>query len=81
MPSALIPSKLSYPAMLLAEQLVQMCIRDRSRIDTSPVTGEPVPVKAGYGDEVVSGCVNTSGPVSYTHLDVYKRQVCKYCKC
>lgn len=32
-----------------------------SRIDTSPVTGEPVPIKAVYGDEVTSGCVNTSG--------------------
>ena len=32
-----------------------------SRIDTSPVTGEPVPVKAGEGDRVISGCVNTSG--------------------
>ncbi len=32
-----------------------------SRIDTSPVTGEPVPVAASYGDEVTSGCVNTSG--------------------
>ena len=36
-------------------------VEGESRIDTSPVTGEPVPVKAGYGDEVVSGCVNTSG--------------------
>ena len=32
-----------------------------SRIDTAPVTGEPVPVKAGEGDRVISGCVNTSG--------------------
>ncbi len=32
-----------------------------SRIDTAPVTGEPVPVKAGEGDKVISGCVNTSG--------------------
>lgn len=32
-----------------------------SRIDTSPVTGEPVPVKAETGTEVVSGCLNTSG--------------------
>ena len=32
-----------------------------SRIDTSPVTGEPVPVAAGIGDSVISGCVNTSG--------------------
>ena len=36
-------------------------IDGESRIDTSPVTGEPIPVKAGYGDEVISGCVNTSG--------------------
>ena len=33
----------------------------QSRIDTSPVTGEPVPVAAGIGDSVISGCVNTSG--------------------
>ena len=32
-----------------------------SRIDTSPVTGEPVPVMAKAGDNIVSGCVNTSG--------------------
>lgn len=32
-----------------------------SRIDTAPVKGEPVPVKAGEGDRVISGCVNTSG--------------------
>lgn len=32
-----------------------------SRIDTAPVTGEPVLVKAGEGDRVISGCVNTSG--------------------
>ena len=31
-----------------------------SLLDTSPVTGEPVPVKRVRGDEVVSGCVNTS---------------------
>ncbi len=32
-----------------------------SRIDTSPVTGEPVPVMARKGDSIVSGCVNQSG--------------------
>ncbi len=32
-----------------------------SRIDTSPITGEPVPVKATVGTEVVSGCVNGHG--------------------
>ncbi len=36
-------------------------IEGDSRIDTSPITGEPVPVTAGFGDEVTSGCVNISG--------------------
>ncbi len=36
-------------------------VEGESRIDTSAVTGEPVPVTAKYGDEVISGCVNTSG--------------------
>ncbi len=36
-------------------------VEGESRIDTSPVTGEPVPVKAAAGDSVISGCVNTSG--------------------
>ena len=36
-------------------------IDGESRIDTSPVTGEPVPVMAKTGDNIVSGCVNTSG--------------------
>lgn len=36
-------------------------IEGESRVDTSPVTGEPVPVKAAVGDNVISGCVNTSG--------------------
>ena len=36
-------------------------IEGESRIDTSPVTGEPVPVMARVGDNIVSGCVNTSG--------------------
>ena len=36
-------------------------VEGESRIDTSPITGEPVPVKVTDGDAVVSGCVNTSG--------------------
>lgn len=32
-----------------------------SRLDTSPITGEPVPVKVRVGSSVTSGCVNTSG--------------------
>ena len=38
-----------------------MVIEGESLVDTSPVTGEPVPIKCTVGDEVVSGCVNTSG--------------------
>ncbi len=34
-----------------------------ARIDTSPMTGEPVPVTANIGDEVLSGCVNTSAQI------------------
>ena len=34
-------------------------VAGRSRIDTSPITGEPVPVSVGPGDAVTSGCVNT----------------------
>ena len=36
-------------------------VRGESRIDTSAVTGEPVPVSVYPGKQVVSGCVNTSG--------------------
>lgn len=36
-------------------------LEGESRIDTSPITGEPVPIKVGYQDDVTSGCVNTSG--------------------
>ena len=40
-----------------------------SRIDTAPITGEPVPVKVSDGDSVISGCVNTSGAI---HIQVEK---------
>lgn len=36
-------------------------VEGESRIDTSPVTGEPVPVGASEGTAVLSGCVNVSG--------------------
>ena len=35
-------------------------VEGESLVDTSPVTGEPVPVRCKLGDEVISGCVNTS---------------------
>jgi Cd2+/Zn2+-exporting ATPase len=36
-------------------------VEGRSQIDTSPVTGEPVPVNVYSGTEVYSGCVNDQG--------------------
>lgn len=36
-------------------------VEGESRIDTAPVTGEPVSVRVHKGDAVVSGCINTSG--------------------
>ena len=36
-------------------------IDGNSRIDTSPITGEPVPVSVTVGSTVISGCMNTSG--------------------
>ena len=36
-------------------------LHGESRIDTAPITGEPVPVSVQAGDSIISGCVNTSG--------------------
>ena len=36
-------------------------IEGKSRIDTSAITGEPVPVSAGIGASVLSGCMNLNG--------------------
>ena len=36
-------------------------VSGESRIDTAPITGEPVPVSVKPGDQLVSGCVNTTG--------------------
>ena len=35
-----------------------------SRIDTSAITGEPVPTRVQPGDQVSSGCVNTGGQLT-----------------
>ena len=39
-------------------------ISGESRIDTAPITGEPVPIRVVAGDSVTSGCVNTSGQLT-----------------
>ena len=38
-------------------------VSGESRIDTSPITGEPVPVAVKSGSKIISGCVNTSGQI------------------
>lgn len=38
-------------------------IEGESRVDTSPVTGEPVPVKIDVDSEITSGCLNISGVI------------------
>ncbi len=49
--------------------LDSVVISGESRIDTSPVTGEPVPVSVSPGSQVISGCVNTQGVL---HIKVEK---------
>ena len=39
-------------------------VSGESRIDTAPITGEPVPVRVSAGDSVTSGCVNTVGQLT-----------------
>ena len=39
-------------------------VSGESRIDTAPITGEPVPVRVTEGDSVISGCINTSGQLT-----------------
>lgn len=43
--------------------------RGSSRIDTSAVTGEPMPVSVSEGSHVLSGCINVSGVI---YLEVEK---------
>lgn len=38
-------------------------IEGTTRIDTAPVTGEPVPVQVKPGSEILSGCINQSGRI------------------
>ena len=54
-----------------------MCIRDRGKHVIVPLVNREIPViEDTYVDiEFGTGCLKvTPAPVSYTHLDVYKRQ-------
>ncbi len=44
--------------------LDSVVISGKSRIDTAPITGEPVPIFVKPGDNVISGCVNTAGQLT-----------------
>ena len=39
-------------------------VKGESRIDTAPITGEPIPVRVAEGSSVISGCVNTFGQLT-----------------
>lgn len=39
-------------------------VKGESRIDTAPITGEPVPVHVQAGSPVISGCVNGDGQLT-----------------
>ena len=39
-------------------------VKGECRIDTAPITGEPVPVHVTEGDSVISGCINTTGQLT-----------------
>ena len=39
-------------------------VSGESRMDTAPITGEPVPVHVSEGDSVISGCINISGQLT-----------------
>lgn len=39
-------------------------VKGESRIDTAPITGEPVPVHVQAGSAVISGCVNGDGQLT-----------------
>ena len=39
-------------------------VSGESRIDTAPITGEPVPVSVKSGNAVTSGCVNIAAPLT-----------------
>ena len=60
-----IPAEKARPGDLLLVRpgdripLDAVVVSGKSRIDTSPVTGEPVPVSVTPGDAVISGCINS----------------------
>ena len=53
-----------------------MCIRDSNYTITSPISGTIIEKNAKVGDALSTGSdlCTIYDPVSYTHLDVYKRQ-------
>ena len=50
-----------------------MCIRDRNKVTLAVPEGNPKGIKSF--DDLAEKLASGEVPVSYTHLDVYKRQV------
>ena len=55
--------------------LVEMCIRDRVKAIPAALTGKDILGCAQTGTGKTAAFAIPIIPVSYTHLDVYKRQV------
>jgi len=65
-----IPAEAAHPGDLLLVRpgdripLDGIVVSGESRIDTAPITGEPVPIRVTPGSSVTSGCINTSGQLT-----------------
>jgi Cd2+/Zn2+-exporting ATPase len=64
-----IPAEAATPGMIILVRpgdripLDGVVVEGTSQIDTSALTGEPVPVNAKEGDEILSGCLNQTGVI------------------
>ena len=59
--------------ILYQDNSILVCIKPAGVLSTDEPGGVPELVRQALGDP--KACVRTVHPVSYTHLDVYKRQV------
>ena len=55
--------------------VIEMCIRDRNKLRAARLIGNTVTLFMAGSVVLAAVLVGLVDPVSYTHLDVYKRQV------
>ena len=77
---AVVKRKRQLPWQVLIRQLFmvgKMCIRDSANINAQDEVGRTALMEAcvAFKKEVIRLLVTRGAAVSYTHLDVYKRQV------